>query len=67
MIIKISENKYKIRGTKVVMPYSPELTPAECRLVFGLQKIFDSRYIMVDVYLPKPDSKSWTVGGRHTC
>lgn len=57
MIIKISENKYKIRGTKVVMPYSPELTPAECRLVFGLQKIFDSRYIMVDVYLPKPDSK----------
>ncbi len=57
MIIKLDENNYKIRGTKVVMPYVPELTPGECRLVFGLQKIFDPRYIMVDVYLPKPDSK----------
>jgi len=57
MIIKIDENQYKIRGTQVVMPYSPEVTPAECRLVFGLQKLFNPNYIMVDVYFPKPDTK----------
>ena len=48
---------YKIRGTKVISPYPVNLTPAETRLVFGLQKIFNPENILVDSYFPKPDSK----------
>ncbi len=48
---------YKISGTEVTSPYPVELTPAETRLVFSLQKIFNPENIIVDGYFPKPDSK----------
>lgn len=46
----------KIRGTMVTSPYPVQLTPAEYRLVFSLQKIFPPEQIIADCYLPKPDS-----------
>lgn len=49
-----NDSTYKIRGTKVTSPYPPTLTPAETRLVFSLQKIFDPTLIFPDCYLPKP-------------
>ncbi len=49
------EQTYKIRGTKVTSPYTVNLTPAETRLVFALQKIFPPEQIFADCYFPKPD------------
>lgn len=45
----------KIRGTAVTSPYPVQLTPAEYRLVYSLQKIFPPEQIIADCYLPKPD------------
>lgn len=54
------ETTYKIRGTKVTSPYPVNLTPAEVRLVFALQKIFPPEHIFADCYFPKPDYKLTT-------
>lgn len=51
---------YKIRGTKVTSPYPINLTPAEIRLVFALQKNFPPEQIFADCYFPKPDYKLTT-------
>lgn len=48
---------YKISDTKITSPYPVQLTPAETRLVYSLQDIFDPSQIFVDCYFPKPDSK----------
>lgn len=48
---------FPIRGTKVTSPYPVQLTPAEHRLIFSLQKIFPPENIFADYYLPKPDSR----------
>lgn len=48
-------DEYKIRGTKVTMPYPVKLTPGETRLVFSLQRHFAPEKIFVDLYLPKVD------------
>lgn len=53
-------NAYKVRGTKVTLPYSPELTPAEIRLVFRLQHHFDPTNIFPELYLPRYAKKSGT-------
>lgn len=53
----IHTEPYKIQGTAVTSPYPVKLTPAETRLVFSLQKLFDPNHILVDCYFPKPDSK----------
>ncbi len=50
------QEPYKIQGTTVTSPYPVKLTPAETRLVFSMQKIFDPKNILVDSYFPKPDS-----------
>lgn len=50
------EPPYKIPGTKITSPYPVKLTPAETRLVFSLEKIFNPQNILVDCYFPKPDS-----------
>ncbi len=44
--------KYKIRGTKVTSPYPVQPTPAETRLIFALQKLFDPINILVDCFYP---------------
>ncbi len=49
---------YKIRGTKVTSPYPVELTPAETRLIFSLQKYFSPEHIYPDCYFPIPESKT---------
>ncbi len=46
---------YKIQGTKIWSPYPVELTPGERRLLFSLQRFFDSEMIFADFYLPKVD------------
>ena len=46
---------YKVRGTAVASPYPVQLTPAEYRLLYSLQKIFPPEQIVADCYLPKPD------------
>lgn len=51
------EQPYKITGTKITSPYPVKLTPAETRLVYSLQKLFDPANTLVDCYFPKPDSK----------
>lgn len=51
----VGDTIYKIRGTKVTSPYPVNLTPAETRLVFALQKIFPPEQIFADCYFPKPD------------
>lgn len=51
------EQPYKITGTKITSPYPVKLTPAETRLVYSLQKLFDPENILIDCYFPKPDSK----------
>ncbi len=43
---------YKIRGTKVTSPYPVQLTPAETRLIFRLQKLFSPQHIFADIYFP---------------
>lgn len=48
-------NTYRIRGTKVTSKYPVQLTPAEHRLVFSLQRYFDPSLIFADCYLPKPE------------
>lgn len=48
-------NIFPIRGTKVVSPYPTQLTPAEHRLIFSLQKVFAPEHILADCYFPKPD------------
>ncbi len=53
-----AKKQYKIRGTKVVSPYPPELTPGETRLVFALQKFFQPEMILADYYLPKQDQET---------
>lgn len=50
-----TDSAYKIRGTKVTSPYPVELTPAEHRLVFSLQKVFSPENIFADCYFPKVD------------
>lgn len=53
---------YKIRGTKVTSPYPVQLTPAETRLIFSLQKYFAPEHIYPDCYFPKtttPSSSSY--------
>lgn len=49
----LSACPYKVRGTKVSSPYPIQLTPAETRLVFSLQKHFAPENILVDCYFPK--------------
>lgn len=44
--------QYKIRGTKVTSPYPVQPTPAETRLIFSLQKLFDPINILVDCFYP---------------
>lgn len=51
---------YPIRGTKVFSPYPVNLTPAEHRLVFSLQKIFPAEQIFPDCYFPKPSKDHHT-------
>ena len=46
---------FRVRGTKVISPYPTQLTPAEHRLIFILQKVFAPEHILADCYLPKPD------------
>lgn len=61
-----SSNTYQIRGTKVFSPYPPQLTPAEHRLVFSLQKIFSPENILADCYFPKPNvHKNQTVSSAN--
>jgi len=43
---------YKIPGTKITSPYPVQLTPAETRLAFSLQKLFTPKNILVDIYFP---------------
>ena len=52
---------YKVRGTKVTLPYPPELTPAEIRLVFRLQRYFDPVNIFPELYLPRFSKKSSSI------
>lgn len=56
----MKESLYQIRGTKVKTLYPTQLTPAECRLVFSLQRFFQPEYILADLYLPKPTSNPIT-------
>lgn len=49
----MTKEQYVIRGTKVKSPYPAQLTPAEVRLVFVLQKFFRPEMILADYYLPK--------------
>lgn len=49
---------YKIRGTKVTLPYPPQLTAAEVRLVFRLQRYFEPTKIFPELYLPRYASRS---------
>lgn len=49
---------YKIRGTKVTSPYPVQLTPAETRLIFSLQRYFDPTNIFADYYAPKVNSST---------
>lgn len=51
---------HKIRGTKVTLPYPPELTPAEIRLVFRLQRYFEPENIFPELYLPRESRKIGT-------
>lgn len=46
---------YKIQGTKVISPYPVQLTPAERRLIFSLQRSFAPENIFADCYFPKVD------------
>lgn len=46
---------YKIRGTRVEVPYPVQLTPGETRLVFSLERHFVPERILVDVYLPRTE------------
>ena len=52
---------YKIRGTKVSLPYPPQLTPAEVHLVFRLQRYFDPARIFPELYLPRHTQKTSSV------
>ncbi len=49
---------YKIRGTKVFSPYPVQLTPAEIRLVFSLQRYFKPENILADYYAPRVNFRS---------
>lgn len=49
---------FKVRGTKVTLPYQPQLTPAEIRLVFRLQHYFDPAKILPELYLPRQSRKT---------
>lgn len=51
---------YKVCGTKVTLPYPPELTPAEIRLIFRLQRYFEPQNIFPELYLPRQPQKSGT-------
>lgn len=57
---------YKIRGTKVVSPYPAQLTPAEHRLVFSLQRLFSPENILADCYFPKVDFRHNLIYERKT-
>lgn len=48
-------SSFRVRGTKVTSPYPTQLTPAEHRLIFSLQKVFAPEHILADCYFPKPD------------
>lgn len=48
---------YKIRGTKVTSPYPVQLTPAETRLIFSLQRHFPPNQIFPDCFFPRPDTR----------
>lgn len=61
---QLREGWFAIRGTKVKMPYRPEMTPAECRLVFSLEKIFRSELILADAFFPKKQAVSVSVRER---
>ena len=50
--------EYRVRGTKVYSPYPVDLTPAETRLVFSLQRYFAPERIFPDCYFPKTDGQS---------
>lgn len=47
-----TKTTYKIPGTKITSPYPVKLTPAETRLAFRLQKLFNPTDILVDLYFP---------------
>lgn len=51
--LDFNNHRYKIRGTKVTSPYPVQITPAEARLVFSLQKHFNPENIFPELYLPK--------------
>ena len=50
--------EYKIRGTRVTSPYPVQLTPAEHRIVFTLQRLFTPENIFADYYLPSASQHS---------
>lgn len=52
----MESSTYKIRGTKVTSPYPVQLTPAETRLIFSLQRHFPPKNIFADYYAPKVNS-----------
>lgn len=49
---------YRVRGTKVNSPYPLQLTPAETRLVFSLQHVFDPDNIFPDYYTEKVTART---------
>lgn len=52
---------HKVRGTKVTLPYPLQLTPAEIRLVFRLQRYFEPAKIFPELYLPRCAKKAGSV------
>lgn len=54
---------YQIRGTKVWSKYPVQLTPAERRLIFSLEKLVEPEMLLADVYLPKAKKRpEWERG-----
>lgn len=56
--LDFNNHRYKIRGTKVASPYPVQITPAEARLVFSLQRHFEPENIFPELYLPKVNSQT---------
>ena len=57
-------DSYKIRGTKITSPYPVQLTPAEHRLIFSLQRVFAPENILADCYFPKVDFRHQQIYDR---
>lgn len=56
--LDFNNHRYKIRGTKVTSPYPVQITPAEARLVFSLQRYFDPENIFPEYYAPKVNNQT---------